>query len=105
MAKQSQNITQTQIDVVALLHTHYSPSDLFKNPKTLQLNTTGAVVMKRQFNHWHLSAIKLTGRNLIKLSRKMTYPYYADKKVLLLFTEQDAFMAKLAGSQGWLDAK
>jgi hypothetical protein len=35
----------------------------------------------------------------------MKYPYYIDKKKMVLFTEKDAFLAKLAGSQGWLDAK
>jgi hypothetical protein len=35
----------------------------------------------------------------------MRYPYYIDKKKMVLFTEQDAFLAKLAGTQGWLDGK
>ena len=41
----------------------------------------------------------------IELQRKMTYPYFIDKKMIVLFTERDAFMAKMAGAKGWIDGK
>jgi hypothetical protein len=35
----------------------------------------------------------------------MQHPYYIDKQVMVLFSEQDAFMARLAGTEGWLKNK
>lgn len=61
--------------------------------------------MRKQFDNWPVDSMDINGKNLINLMRKMTYPYYIDKKVLILFTERDAFMAKLAGAQGWIDGK
>jgi hypothetical protein len=47
---------------------------------------------------------KLAG-NLMDLQSKMQHPYYIDKQVMVLFSEQDAFMARLAGTEGWLKNK
>ena len=80
-------------------------SDIFKNPKTLRLNKRGVSLMRKQFESWTVDGLDLNGHNLISLMRKMDYPYYVDKRVLTLFTERDAFMAKLAGAQGWIDGK
>ena len=37
--------------------------------------------------------------------RKMTYPYYISRSNLILFSEEDAFMVKLAGMDTWLLGK
>lgn len=105
MARQSQEITKIQNNVINLLDGNLQANDIFKNPKTLRLNKRGVSLMKKTFDSWTVDSVDMTGKNLISLMRKMTYPYYLDKKSLTLFTEKDAFMAKLAGAQGWLDGK
>ena len=105
MVKQSQEITKIQNSVVRLIEADVNATDIFKNTKTLRLNKRGVSLMRKQFDNWTVDSMDMNGKNLISLMRKMTYPYYIDKKVLTLFTEKDAFMAKLAGAQGWLDGK
>tara|TARA_B100000900_G_scaffold57693_1_gene43247 strand:- start:1426 stop:1743 length:318 start_codon:yes stop_codon:yes gene_type:complete len=105
MVKQSQEITKIQNNVVGLIEADVKATDIFKNTKTLRLNKRGVSLMRKQFDNWTVDSMDINGKNLISLMRKMTYPYYVDKKVLTLFTEKDAFMAKLAGAQGWLDGK
>lgn len=105
MAKQSQEITKIQNNVIDLLDGNLQAKDIFKNTKTLRLNKRGVSLMKKTFDNWTVDSVDMNAKNLISLMRKMTYPYYLDKKVLILFTERDAFMAKLAGAQGWLDGK
>ena len=105
MAKRSQEITKIQNNVVSLIEADVKAIDIFKNPKTLRLNKRGVSLMRKQFDSWTVDGLDLNGNNLISLMRKMDYPYYVDKKVLTLFTERDAFMAKLAGAQGWIDGK
>ena len=105
MVKQSQEITKIQNNVVGIIEADVKATDIFKNTKTLRLNKRGVSLMRKQFDNWTVDSMDINGKNLISLMRKMTYPYYVDKKVLTLFTEKDAFMAKLAGAQGWLDGK
>ena len=105
MVKQSQEITKIQNNVVHLINADVKATDIFKNIKTLRLNKRGVSLMKRQFDNWTVDSMEINGKNLISLMRKMTYPYYIDKKILILFTERDAFIAKLAGAQGWIDGK
>jgi len=79
--------------------------DLFLNTRTLRLTKRGRSMMCKYYEHWNFESPGLKAGNTLQLLRKMTYPYYIDAKQLILFTEQDAFMAKLAGAQGWLDGK
>lgn len=81
------------------------PKDLFLNSQTLRLTKRGKTVMSKYYEHWTFESPGLKAGNTLQLLRKMTYPYYIDSKQLILFTEKDAFMAKLAGAQGWLDGK
>jgi len=62
-------------------------------------------MLSKQYDAYEFESPKLSVNNLINLLRKMKFPYYVDKDVIVLFTEQDAFLAKLAGAQGWLDGK
>lgn len=106
MVRPSQEIQAIQTNIVSLLNKErVSVTDVFKNTKTLRLTKHGSFLLTDEFDNWTFEAPKMTGKNLIALMQKMTYPYYLDKKVMILFTEKDAFMAKLAGVQGWLDGK
>ena len=80
-------------------------SRLFLNTRTLRLTKEGCKALQSIYEHWVVEPPKKTANNMISLMRKMTFPYYIDKKQLVLFTERDAFMAKLAGAQGWIDGK
>ena len=83
----------------------YKPKQLFLNNQTLRLTVKGKNLLCKQYEHWDFESPGLKAGNTLQLLRKMTYPYYIDKKLLVLFTEKDAFMARLAGAQGWLDGK
>jgi hypothetical protein len=79
--------------------------EVFKNTHTLRLTKYGKNMLSKQYDAYEFESPKLSVNNLINLLRKMKFPYYVDKDVIVLFTEQDAFLAKLAGAQGWLDGK
>ena len=76
--------------------------ELFSILKNLNKNPA---FIRKQYDAYQFESPTLSARNLINLLRKMNYPYYVDKKIIVLFTEKDAFVAKLAGAQGWLDGK
>ena len=79
--------------------------NIFFNNKTLRLTKRGKTTMCKYYEHWSVDSPGVTAGNTLSLLRKMEWPYYIDKDMLILFTEKDSFMAKLAGSQGWLDGK
>ena len=84
---------------------NHKPKQIFLNNQTLRLTNRGKNLLCKYYEHWDFESPGLKAGNTLQLLRKMTYPYYIDKKVLVLFTEKDAFMARLAGAQGWLDGK
>ena len=99
-------IKQVQIKILEKLNV---PSDRFKeiflNAQSLRLTRKGRNMLMRRFDNWKFEEHGLVAREMIELQRKMTYPYFIDKKMLVLFTERDAFMAKMAGAKGWIDGK
>ena len=106
MAKRSQEIQTTQTRTISLMKRDFlTVKEVFKNTHTLRLTKYGKNMLSKQYDAYEFEAPKLSVNNLINLLRKMKFPYYVDKDVIVLFTEQDAFLAKLAGSQGWLDGK
>jgi hypothetical protein len=105
MVNKSQEIQKIQTKVLDLIKIELTPKIVFKNSHTLRLTKTGERVLSKAYDSYSFDPPKLNGHNLINLLRKMKYPYYIDKKKLVLFTEQDSFLAKLAGAQGWLDGK
>jgi hypothetical protein len=106
MAKRSKEIHNIQENILGLLDRDYLVSkEIFKNKHTVRLTKYGKNLLSKQFDAYEFESPKLSVNNLINLLRKMKFPYYVDKDVIVLFTEQDAFLAKLAGSQGWLDGK
>lgn len=80
-------------------------STIFLNVHTLRLSKYGRSLLEDEYDFWTFDSPGVAAKNIIKLTRVMTYPYYIDRKVLVLFTEKDAFMAKIADAQNWLDGK
>ena len=106
MVKQSQEIQDSQAKLISLIKRDYlTTKEVFKNTHTLRLTKYGKNLLSKQYNAYQFESPMLSAKNLINLLRKMNYPYYIDKKIIVLFTEKDAFVAKLAGAQGWLDGK
>ena len=106
MAKKLQEIQKTQIRTIGLMNRDFlTVKEVFKNTHTLRLTKYGKNLLSKQYDAYEFESPKLSVNNLINLLRKMKFPYYVDKDVIVLFTEQDAFLAKLAGAQGWLDGK
>ncbi len=107
MDKRSVEMQKVQIKILKLItdDKNISIKTVFKNTQTLRLTKTGLRLLGKQYDKWTVDPPVLSAGNLIQLLRKMRYPYYIDKKKMVLFTEQDAFLAKLAGTQGWLDGK
>jgi hypothetical protein len=104
--KQSQEIHKTQIDLISLIERDsLTIREIFKNAHTLRLTKYGKNLLSKKFDAYQFESPKLSAKNLINLLRKMRYPYYVDKSIIVLFTEKDAFVVKLAGAQGWLDGK
>jgi hypothetical protein len=83
----------------------YKEKDIFLNSQTIRLTKRGKNLMCKYYDNWTFESPGTKAQNTLSLLRKMTYPYYIDTKHLILFTEKDAFMARLAGAQGWLDGK
>lgn len=78
---------------------------LFLTPTSLRLTKKGCKLLESKCRSWTVeSPGKLSG-NFMELQKKMTYPYYIDKNNMVLFSEKDAFMARLAGTKGWLKGK
>ena len=106
MVTQSQEIQKIQSDLIRLIKRDYlKVKEVFKNTHTLRLTKYGKNLLSKQFDAYQFESPKMSANNLILLLRKMKYPYYVDKDIIVLFTEKDAFLTKLAGAQGWLDGK
>jgi len=106
MEKKSQEIARIQSKIITLLcDGSLKPSDIFYNHTTMRLKLSGARALQKEYENWEFEPPSMSAGNMINFMRKMTFPYYIDKKRLILFTEVDAMFAKLAGAQGWLDGK
>lgn len=106
MVRQSQEIQLIQTKLISLMERdHLRVKEVFKNNHTLRLTKYGKNLLSKQFDAYEFESPKMSANNLILLLRKMKYPYYVDKSIIVLFTEKDAFLTKLAGAQGWLDGK
>jgi|TARA_B110000238_G_C16006896_1_gene387054 hypothetical protein len=105
MAKQLREIQTVQTELIKLIGLDLAVKTVFKNTHTLRLTKVGQRILSKSYDNWVFESPKLNANNLINLLRKMRYPYYIDKDKLILYTERDAFLAKFAGAQGWLDGK
>jgi len=80
--------------------------DIFYNEFTIRLTTQGRSRFVKLYDKWEFDLdVQLNAGQLIDLFRKMVYPYYLSTEKLILFSEEDAFMVKLAGVDGWLAGK
>lgn len=80
--------------------------DIFYNKFTIRLTTNGKTRFIKLYDNWEFQLeSKIKSGQLIDLFRKMSYPYYLSTTKLILFSEEDAFMVKLAGIDGWLEGK
>jgi hypothetical protein len=83
-----------------------SRTEIFLNYYTLRLRKYGRDHMAKAYSSWKFDApTKITSGMLLNLFNKMEYPYYLDKRMVVLFSEQDAFMCKMAGFESWLEGK
>ena len=82
-------------------------ADIFYNKFTVRLTAEGKNRCSKLYDKWEfpLESDTLTSGQLLNLMRKMTYPYYISRSNLILFSEEDAFMVKLAGMDTWLLGK
>jgi hypothetical protein len=78
---------------------------LFQTPSSLRLTKKGVNLLKKKCRSWTVETPGKLAGNLMDLQSKMNHPYYIDKKDMVLFSEKDAFMARLAGTEGWLKSK
>ena len=80
--------------------------DIFYNIFSIRLTTNGKNKFVKLYDNWTFEVdSKLKSWQLTDLFRKMIYPYYLDNSKLILFSEEDAFMVKLAGMDTWLLGK
>ena len=77
----------------------------FSKHTDLRLTKARLRLLGKKYDKWVVDPPVPSAGNLIATIKKNEISYYIDKKKMVLFTEQDAFLAKLAGTQGWLDGK
>jgi len=74
----------------------------YRNDTGLQLTKLGLHIMLSmdiEREEFELPNIKITPRIRLLLDRYMQYPYYFDKKVLVLFSTEDRIFYKMFGNK------
>lgn len=110
MARRSHAIQKIQNNLLVLLKSkeYNDITDdvrIFLNRHTLRLTPNGYKIFKKHYECWEFEHPPNKAGQLIKLLQKMRFPYYTTAKCIVLFSEQDAFMCRLAGPDGWLESK
>lgn len=80
----------------------YPDTRLFLNNKSLRLTPAGIKKLSKDQECWLFEHNGVNAGQLIKLFRNITSPYGVTKKQLVIFSEQDAFMIKMASADIWL---
>ena len=81
-------------------------TDIFFNKHTLRITNRGKSKLAKTYDNWEFELDDYpTSGQLIDLFRKMTTPYFIDRDRIILFSEEDAFMCKMAGLNGWIKGK
>ena len=78
---------------------------MFRNRYTIRLKKEGCELLGKHFYHEQFELDhKLTGRDLVALKKRMSYPYLLNQKKLYLFGGKDIFLLKLHGKdlKKWL---
>lgn len=109
MAKLLRDTARIQLEVSDYLEAEgaeISEVRLFLNSKTLRLTRQGHSILHKYMGSWSVDLPeKLNTEDLIMLLRTVDAPYYLKKDQIILFSEQDAFMARIAGVKGWIKSK
>ena len=109
MAKQSLETAKAQLEISDYLESEGADIDrvrLFLNSKTLRLTKHGLSILTKYMGSWTVDMdSELNVEDHILLLRKVRAPYYLKKDQIILFSEEDAFMARLAGVKGWIQSK
>jgi hypothetical protein len=84
-------------DVCYMLFKNLQYSD--NNISGLRLTKLGFTLLKEEYEMYKFPAKEGLHNNLLlKLHNKMNWPYYLDKKTLVLFSEDDAMWLKLVAN-------
>lgn len=110
MARRSHEIQKIQNNLLVLLKSkeYNDITDdvrIFLNKHTMRLTHVGYKILKKYYDCWEFENPPNKAGQLMALLQKMKFPYYTTNKRIVLFSEQDAFMCKLAGPDGWLESK
>lgn len=111
MAKPYNETAKIQLEISDFLESEGADIErvrLFLNSKTLRLTKFGYAILNKFMKSWAIETDEaLTTEELILLLRKVRAPYYIrlNKKEIILFSEEDAFMARIAGVKGWIQSK
>lgn len=111
MARQSRDTARIQLEISDYLEAEGADIHnvrLFLNSKTLRLTKYGYSILHKHMGSWTIDIdTTLVTQDMIQLFREIDTPYYirVSGKQIVLFSEEDAFMAKLAGVKGWIESK
>lgn len=105
MARSLLEIKEAKTKLLTELGVESTDKKIFVSDYTFRLTKFGCSVLRKEYDCWESESPGLLSKYLITLQKTMQYPYYIDKKILVLFNEQDAFMVRLAGADGWLMSK
>lgn len=104
MEKRLQEIQKIQNKYLSLLDD--PKARCFLNTKTLRLTKSGFTLFKSKHRNWKIQVdATINSSDLINLMRKAQAPYYITKSNVFLFSEEDAFLARLGGVKTWTQSK
>lgn len=95
-----------KIELLSLIDIQDEKQKVFQSKNSLRLTKYGCSVFQDNFQYYTFNlTTRITSGQIIILQRKMEMPYYFDSKKVVLFSEKDAFMAKLGGIDTWIVSK
>jgi len=97
---------ETKNKLIKLLGVNSGDYKLFQSKDSLRLTNHGLHVFKDNFTSYTFTLDnQITTGQIIHLQRTMNMPYFFNKKKVVLFSERDAFLAKLGGVEAWIVSK
>jgi len=86
----------TQVDKCYQVFSNFRVKD--NKPTGIRLTTWGKNRLSKSFESYKFeNTVEITGKILLKLDEAMTWPYYVNKKTVILFNQTDAAWYKLNG--------
>lgn len=79
--------------------------DIFQAPGSLRLRHHGNLLLSTFFEYHDFYIEKnLTGKEILALSREMTAPFYINRRLLTVFSQEQALIIKMSGDvTSWLE--